>query len=128
MARIKLHLEYVLNVTSKDILWDAISTPVGLEDWFADKVESKDKLVTFKWGKSEERQASISAIRAYNNIRFKWLDNPNTREYFELKMSISELTNDYILEVKDFADADEIEDSEDVWNSQIETLRRIKGF
>lgn len=128
MARVKINLEYILDVTSKDILWDSISTPAGLEGWFADKVESNDKVATFKWGKTEERRAEIATVRTYNYIRFKWEDNPYKREYFELRMGVSELTNDYILEVRDFADADEVEEVEDIWNSQIERLRRIKGF
>ena len=40
MKKEKIHLEYLLNATSKNILWSAISTPTGLEDWFADKVVS----------------------------------------------------------------------------------------
>lgn len=47
MERKKVHLEYLLNATSKHILWTAISTPTGLEGWFADKVQSNDKIVTF---------------------------------------------------------------------------------
>ena len=31
MERKKIHLEYLLNATSKSILWTAISTPTGLE-------------------------------------------------------------------------------------------------
>ena len=30
--------------------------------------------------------------------------------------------------VKDFADVNEVEDHEELWNKQIETLRRVKGF
>ena len=51
MKKEKIHLEYLLNATSKNILWAAISTPTGLEDWFADKVISDDKVVEFHWGK-----------------------------------------------------------------------------
>ena len=40
MERKKIHLEYLLNATSKSILWAAISTPTGLEGWFADRVQS----------------------------------------------------------------------------------------
>ena len=49
MKKEKIHLEYLLNAASKNILWSAISTPTGLEDWFADKVVSDDKTVTFCW-------------------------------------------------------------------------------
>ena len=30
MKKEKIHLEYLLNATSKNILWGAISTPTGL--------------------------------------------------------------------------------------------------
>ena len=48
MKKEKIHLEYLLNATSKNILWAAISTPTGLEDWFADKVVSARSFRTYK--------------------------------------------------------------------------------
>ena len=130
MARKKILLEYVLNAKSKDLVWDAISTPSGLEGWFADRVESDDKLVTFYWGDNEEesRQAEIIAFRFLSYIRFRWIDSIYKREYFEIRMIQNELTNDFILEVKDFGREEELEDLEELWNSEMETLRRIKGF
>ena len=79
MERKKIHLEYLLNAISKSILWTAISTPTGLEGWFADKVQSDDKTVSFFWGKTERRDAEIIAVRAYSFIRFRWLDDENPR-------------------------------------------------
>ena len=128
MKKEKIHLEYPLNATSKNILWSVISTPTGLEDWFADKVVSDDKTVVFHWGKTEQREASIVAIRAYSFIRFRWLDDENERDYFEIKMNYNELTGDYVLEVTDFADEDEAADLKELWDSQIGKLRRTCGF
>ena len=128
MERQKIHLQYSLNATSKTLLWNAISTPSGLEDWFADRVQSDNKTVTFYWGKTESRSASIIAMRVYSFIRFRWLDGDNDREYFEIRMTNSELTNDFTLEITDFADADEVDDSCELWNSEVETLRRKCGF
>ena len=128
MERKKIHLEYLLNATSKSILWSAISTPTDLEGWFADRVQSDDKIVDFFWGKTEKRTAEIVAVRAYSFIRFRWLDNEIPREYFELKMTNSELTNDFVLEITDFAAANEVDDVRELWESQVETLRRTCGF
>ena len=128
MERKKIHLEYLLNATSKNILWGAISTPTGLEGWFADKVLSDDKTVVFCWGKTEKRAAEIVGIRAFSYIRFHWLDNEHERECFELRMTYSELTNDFVLEITDFADEDEVDDARELWDSQVETLRRTCGF
>ena len=128
MKKEKIHLEYLLNATSKNILWSAISTPTGLEDWFADKVISDDKIVEFHWGKTEQRKAEIIAIRSFSFIRFRWLDDEYEREYFELKMTNNELTNDFVLEVTDFAVVDEVKDLCELWDSQVDTLRRTCGF
>ncbi len=97
-----------MNATSKNILWGAISTPTGLEDWFADKVISDDKIVEFHWGKTEQRKAEIIAIRSFSFIRFRWQDDENERDYFEIKMTYNELTSDYVLEITDFAEPDEV--------------------
>lgn len=128
MERQKIRLEYLLNATSKNILWTAISTPTGLEGWFADRVQSDDRTVAFYWGKAEKRDAEIVAIRAYSFIRFHWLDDENPREYFELKMTNSELTNDFVLEITDFANIGEEDDLRELWESQVDTLRRTCGF
>ena len=128
MERQKIHREYLLNATSKSIIWTAISTPIGLEGWFADRVESNDKIVSFYWGKTEERDAEIIAVRAYSFIRFRWLDDKNDKEYFEIRMTNNELTNDFVLEIVDFTDKSEVGDLCELWDSQIDTLRRSYGF
>lgn len=128
MKKEKIHLEYLLSATSNNILWGAISTPAGLEEWFADKVVSDDKTVEFSWGKSEQRVAEIIAIRAYSFIRFRWKDDEGERSYFEMKMTYNELTHAYVLEVTDFAVPDEVEDMKELWESQIANLRRTCGF
>ncbi len=128
MEKQKIHLQYPLNATSKTILWNAISTPSGLEGWFADGVQSDNKTVTFFWGKTESRSAEIIAVRAYSFIRFRWTDLKNSRDYFEFRMSNSELTNDFTLEIIDFAAENEVDDMRELWDSQVETLRRVCGF
>ena len=40
----------------------------------------------------------------------------------------NELTNDFVLEITDFADIDEVGDSRELWESQVDTLRRTCGF
>ena len=128
MKKEKIHLEYLLNATSKNILWGAISTPTGLEDWFADKVVSNDKTVEFRWGRTELREAEIVAVRVFSYIRFRWLDDECEHSYFEIKMTYNELTSDYVLEITDFAEPDEVNDMKELWESQVANLRRTCGF
>lgn len=128
MSRAKIHLEYLLNATSKSVIWSIISTPSGLEGWFADRVEMKEKTFSFFWGKTEKRAAELLQTKPFSYIRFRWLDDENPQEYFELRMSCNELTNEYVLEITDFTDADEADDLRELWDSQVDTLRRTCGF
>ena len=43
-------------------------------------------------------------------------------------MNHNELTSDFVLEITDFAETDEIEDMEELWDSQVSKLRRTCGF
>lgn len=128
MEKEKIHLEFLLKETVKNILWTAISTVSGLENWFADQIVSDDKTVVFHWSKEEERTAEIIAVRAYSFIRFHWTDDENPRSYFELKMSQDELTGAFVLEITDFANPDEVDDLKELWTSQVAKMRRVLGF
>ena len=56
------------------------------------------------------------------------MDDEDRKSYFELKIIYNELTEDLVLEVTDFAYPDEIEDVKDLWESDIEKLRRVSGL
>ena len=55
----KTQIEYPLNPSSSVIIWNAISSTAGLERWFADRVTKEGKTYTFRWGKTETRQAIV---------------------------------------------------------------------
>ena len=124
----KIHIEYPLNPSSGTIIWNAISTPAGLERWFADKVVRSDKKFTFQWGKTEIREAEVVNYRSEYFIRFHWLDEGDSKTYFEFKIQYNELTTDHVLEVTDFSEPDEEDDTRELWDSQVETLRRVFGL
>ncbi|MBO7194089.1 MAG: hypothetical protein J6V47_07380 [Bacteroidaceae bacterium] len=126
MSKEKLFLEYPLK-GSAAIIWKYIGTTAGLSPWFADKVESFDRTYSFYWGKTEKKIAHLVAQRNGVYVKFRWEDeSPNT--YFEMRISYNELTRENTLEITDFADKDEIEDQKELWNSQIENLRRQSGM
>ena len=122
----KVHIEYPLHPASGSILWGAISTPSGLQRWFADRVNKTGKTFCFRWGKTETRTADLINSRTDSFVRFHWKDETD-RYYFELRINYNELTNDHSLEVTDFAENGEEEDVRNLWDSQIEQLRRICG-
>ena len=128
MKKEKTKMEYMLKGGSENIIWSIISTPSGLETWFADKVIAKEKTFTFQWGKTETRQAELISCRTNNFIRFHWLDDEEAKSYFELKIVYNELTEDLMLEVIDWAEPGEKEDVKDLWDSDIDKLKRVSGL
>jgi hypothetical protein len=43
-------------------------------------------------------------------------------------MNYNELTEDLTLEITDWAESDEIEDTKDLWDSEIEKMKRVSGL
>ena len=126
MNKEKFVIEYELKSVSPALLWPYIGTKNGLADWFADDVQSDGKQFTFFWNKTSQEAYQI-AVRTGLYIRFHWVDDEESRSYFELRITTSELTGATMLVVTDFAYPDEMADSRDLWDHQIETLRRKLG-
>jgi len=127
MEKGKFSVEYVFNKASKNSLWNYLTTPTGLSGWFADDVTVKDNLYTFVWNKSPI-EAELLSISPNNKVRFRWLENENPDSYFEFKLHTDEITGAVILEITDFADSEEKEESITLWDSQIKELKRALGI
>ncbi|HZL11352.1 MAG TPA: START-like domain-containing protein [Prolixibacteraceae bacterium] len=125
--KIKLQLEYIVNCSPK-ILYARLSTATGLAEWFADDVRVKGNHYTFIWeGANEEAEKKIH--KENKMVRFEWIgdDLDKDESYFEFVINQDDLTNDVSLVIVDFADADEVEQISDLWNSQIGKLKQILG-
>ena len=124
--RIKFEMEFPIKVSQK-LLFQYISTPSGLSEWFADNVNSRGEIFIFIWNDSEE---SAKLIRKINNekIQFQWLDDEETDYYFELRIQFDEITKDVSLIVTDYAeDVEEVEESKLLWTNQISDLKKVLG-
>lgn len=128
MTKKKIHLEYSLDNVSGTVLWNAISTPEGLEKWMADRVTVNERTYTFEWGKDEVKRAELITRRSNSHIRFHWIDDEEPDSYFELRIENNELTGDYSLLVEDTVDEDEVEDMTDLWSIEVESLLRQCGM
>lgn len=122
----KTQIEYPLNPSSSVIIWNAISSTAGLERWFADRVTKEGK-PTLSAGENRNTSSYCGKQPTWIFIRFHWLDDEEAKSYFELKIHYNELTTDHTLEVTDFAEPGEEEDVRNLWDSQIETLKRVFG-
>jgi len=102
------------------ILFDFLASPAGLQEWFADKVDDRDNIFSFTWNGTVEK-AEVLEKEQDKFIRFHWLHAPK-EEYFEFKIEKSEVTNQTILVIKDFAEKKEIKDQTRLWDYQVKEL------
>lgn len=122
----QFELEYVLQASQK-VIFDRLSNASGLSEWFADDVNQKGKVYTFIWDGSKQ-QAELITKKDNRLIRFHWLDSEDEDSYFEFKIEIDALTNDLSLIITDFADEDEIDESIELWDTQIAELKHVLGI
>lgn len=106
--------------SSPAILFEFLSTASGLQEWFADHVQQKEGVFSFSWNGSEEKAKIIDTLQD-EFVRFHWLDSA-ANEYFEFKITRSEVTGETVLLVTDFAEKTEIEDQTQLWDSQLKDL------
>jgi uncharacterized protein YndB with AHSA1/START domain len=112
-------LEYPVRC-SPSILYDFLSTPAGLQEWFADKVDERDNVFSFSWNGTIDK-AEVLEKELEKSIRFHWTHAPK-EEFFEFSIERSEVTNMTILIIKDFADKKEIKDQSQLWSYQVKDL------
>jgi uncharacterized protein YndB with AHSA1/START domain len=125
--KFKFELEYTLNCSAK-VLFSRLSTPEGLGEWFAEQVNVDGDQFSFYWNGSESK-ARLAAIKDNKLVRFEWEGMENEEEnYFEFRINMDELTGDLALIITDFAETDEKEGSIDLWDSQINDLKRVLGI
>jgi hypothetical protein len=125
--RSKFELEYTLYCSPK-VLFSRLSTPEGLGEWFAEKVDADKDLFSFFWNNSESK-ARLSALKENKLVRFEWVGiKDEESNFFEFRINVDELTGDLALIITDFAEPEEKEDAIYLWDSQIQDLKRLLGI
>ena len=125
MDKIKYELEIPIHA-SPSMIYQCFATPSGLEEWFADRVNSRGKIMTFYWDGSEE-QAEIITRKNDERAKYKWLESEDDDSYFEFRIQVDAITKDVSLIVTDFAEEDELEESKMLWENQIDELKHSIG-
>ncbi|MDA9025868.1 START-like domain-containing protein [Flavobacteriaceae bacterium] len=123
--KIKFELEFPIQASSQ-LLYQYISTPSGLSEWFADDVNLRGELFTFIWDDSEE-QAKLLTKKNGERIKFKWVDDEDDQSYFEIRIQVDGITKDVSLMVTDFSENDEVEETKMLWDNQISDLKKVLG-
>jgi len=124
--KVKFEMEFPIHA-SPQLLYQYISTPSGLSEWFADNVNSRGELFTFIWNDSEE-QAKLITKKSGERIKFRWsYDDEDPQYYFEIRIQVDEITKDVSLMVTDFSEEDEIDETKMLWTNQISDLKQVLG-
>lgn len=120
----KFQIEFEMHCSPR-ILFNYLSTPSGLSEWFADDVTVKDGVYSFKWTGTETK-AKMVHKRDNQLVRFKWIDDPDD-SFIELEILTDDLTSDVALLITDFSAPDDQEETRRLWDTQIHNLRQIIG-
>ena len=123
--KIKYEMEFPIHA-SPSLLFQYISTPSGMQEWYADNVNSRGEFFTFIWEGSEEKAKLVSKNNG-QSIRFQWLDDEDTDYYFEMRIQVDAITKDVSIMVTDFAEDDEIEEGKMLWENMISELKQLLG-
>jgi len=122
--KIKFEIEFVIQ-SSPQLLYQYLSTPSGLSEWFADNVNSRGEIFNFMWDGSEE-EAKLIKKKSDEFIKFCWADTEDD-SFFEMRIIVDEITKDVSLFITDFAEEDEVEEAKMLWTNQVSDLKQVLG-
>jgi uncharacterized protein YndB with AHSA1/START domain len=125
MSKVKFELEFPIHA-SPTMLYQYLSSPSGLSEWFADNVNLRGKEYTFIWDGSEE-VAKLLQKKTHERIRFKWVEDESAEGYFEFTIQIDAITKDVSIIVTDFAENGEEDEAKMFWENQISELKHTIG-
>ena len=125
MDKVRIDLEYIIK-SSPTILFNCLSTPSGLSEWFADDVNIKNDRYTFFWDGSEET-AILKNVRKSESVKFQWEDDEDEDYFFEMTIRIDDLTKDVALLVTDFAEEGEEDEIQLMWDNNVDNLKKAIG-
>ncbi|HEY9185358.1 MAG TPA: START-like domain-containing protein [Salegentibacter sp.] len=123
--KIKYEMEFPIHA-SPSLLYQYISTPSGLSEWYADNVNSRGEIFTFIWEGSEEK-AKLVSKKSDERVKFKWLDDEDTPYFFEIRIQVDDITKDVSIMITDYAEEDEIDEGKMLWENMISDLKQVLG-
>lgn len=124
--KIKYEMEFPIHA-SPSLLFNYISTPSGLSEWYADNVNSRGEIFTFIWEGSEEK-AKLLSKKSDERVKFKWLTDEDSPYFFEIRIQVDDITKDVSIMITDFADdEDEVEEGKMLWENMISNLKQVLG-
>ena len=124
MARKKFTTEYIIR-SAPAILYEFLTQPSNLAQWFSDYCDSQVDIYIFGWNGSFQRARQLETIEN-EFVKYHWEDS-HKDEFFSFRVYKSEIANDTILEITDFAETKEVKEQTFLWDKQIEDLKHAIG-
>mgnify|MGYP001318580589 FL=1 len=114
--------------SSPQLLFQYLSTPSGLSEWFADDVNSRGEFFTFFWDDGEET-AKLLSKKNNEKVKFQWINDEESSEseFFEFIIEVDEITKDVSLIITDFSAEDELDESKMLWENSVASLKQVLG-
>lgn len=124
MDRVQVKLEFLFK-SSQTIVYQFLTTPSCLVRWFCEGVDINGKNYTFTWSGADENAELVESVEN-EKLKFIWED-ADEGEFLEFNLSKSPLTSETIVEVIDYCDDDEIDETQQLWESQFATMKKAMG-
>lgn len=124
-AKERVVMEFYLN-SSPNALYELLSTPSGFSEWYCQDVDVRGDQYTFIWD-GEREETTLIGRKLGEVIRFRRNDDDDPESFFEFRVRIDAMTNEVCLVVTDHAWPDEVDETRNLWASQIDTLGRVLG-
>lgn len=121
--REKLKLEYEFRA-SPTILWDFLTNPSNLAQWFADHCDVTGDKFSFFWDGYEE--VAIAEERDQDEyLKWVWEDDPE--KMIEFKIRKADISGATILTIIENVEKADFEEQTLLWDEQIGTLKMKCG-
>ncbi len=120
----KIRMEFEIKA-SPSMLFNYISSPSGLSQWFCNDVDIYNNFYKFKWD-GDENIAELLKKTPLKGVKFRWKDT-HVDEYFEFEIQQDELTDDVALVVTDFVEPIDEKNAILLWENQVHELRTLLG-
>src|SRR5690606_37701872 len=113
----RIQLEFLVR-SGPAVLFELISTPSGFAEWYCTDVNVRGDQYTFLWP-DEEESTTLIGRKLGEVIRFRRNDDDDEAAFFEFRVKVDAMTNEVALIVTDHAWPNEVEETRNLWNSQV---------
>ncbi len=130
MEKFKFFKEYEIKASPK-LLYPYISTPQGLQSWFAEKANiNAEQTYNFVWEKTDHL-AKLVYQKSNKMVRFEFLPSVEADEtdpdFIEFKLDTNDITQSVYLAITDYSKNANEADLNELWDDLVETLRDTVG-